>query len=193
MKRILTITFVLSIAGSFCAVAGFFSYYYYTLYQNSVNGLEARIESRVSTVETELKWVKEHRPHVRSIRLTGFVSTTDHEPKGFLTAVPTNEPVQYHVSNSKFGWLIEPEIRLPKDSDICQHEFIVNVEPHAGWVLDAWVSPSQTTDPHPGIDEIYVPSFEATNSFTLIIRPKPKTSIHHEFTVVVLVESRYER
>ena len=95
---------------------------------------------------------------------------------------------EYQLGQSKMGWLISPEVRLPVGSTALQ-EFKITLWPPGTRVMDAWVSPPGQPEAFAAFETFAVRPDEGTNSLTLRVRARPGASVKHEFTVVVLRDS----
>jgi hypothetical protein len=65
-------------------------------------------------------------------------------------------------------------------------EFRISLWPTNTRVMDAWISPPGEPEALAAFETFYVSPDEGTNSLTLRVRAKPKVSVRHEFTVMVL-------
>lgn len=186
MKRILPVATALTVAGVCCIIAAYFCHFYYTLYRHASTDLEQSVDSQIK----ELRWDVERlakQKHFRPIRARLFISTTDNQPVEWLGA-GTNGPSEYHLGQSKMGWIIQPEVRLPAGSTALQ-EFKIALWPPGTRVMDAWISPCAQADAVTAFERFAVRPEEETNSLTLSVQMKPGVSVKHEFTVVVLRDS----
>jgi hypothetical protein len=186
VKRILPVAVALTGTGVCCIIAAYFCHFYYTLYRHASTDLEQSVDSQIK----ELRWEVERlakQKHFRPIRARLFVSTTDKQPDDWL--VPsTNSPSEYHLGQSKMGWIVQPEVRLRAGSTALQ-EFKIALWPPGMRVMDAWISPPAQGDAVAAFERFAVCPDEGTNSLTLTVRMKPGVSVKHEFTVVVLRDS----
>ncbi len=186
MKRTLPIAVAVTVAGVCCIIAAYFCHFYYTLYRQASTDLERSVDSRIKQVQWDMERLAKQR-HFRAIRARAVISTTDKQPEQWF-GTQTNSPSQYQLGQSKMGWIISPELRLPAGSTDLQ-EFRVTLWPASTQVLDAWISPPAQPDAAAAFDTFVVRPDEGTNALTIKVRAKPGISVKHEFTVVVLRDS----
>jgi hypothetical protein len=185
VKRILPVAIAVTAAGVCCIIAAYFCHFYYTLYRQASTNLEQSVDSRIKQLQWDVEHLAKQR-HFRPIRARVFISTTDKQPVDWLGA-GTN-PSEYQLGQSKMGWIIQPELRLPAGSTALQ-EFKINLWPLGTRVMDAWISPPGQPEAVAAFETFTVRPDEGTNSLTLTVRAKPGVSVKHEFTVVVLRDS----
>jgi hypothetical protein len=185
VKRILPVAIALTFAGVSCIIAGYFCHFYYTLYRHASTDLEQTVDSRIKQLHWDVERLAKQR-HFRPIRARLFISTTDQQFVEWLGA--GTSPGQYQLGQSKMGWIIQPELRLPAGSTALQ-EFKINLWPPGTRAMDAWISPPGQPEAVAAFETFTVHPDEGTNSLTLTVRAKPGVSVKHEFTVVVLRDS----
>ena len=185
MKRILPVAIAITLAGVCCIVAAYFCHFYYTLYRNAPTDLEQTVDSRIKQLQWDVERLAKQK-HFRPIRARLFISTTDKEPVDWLgTGTGTSA---YQLGQSKMGWIVQPELRLPTGSTALQ-EFKISLWPPGTRVIDAWISPPAQPDAVAAFETFAVRPDEGTNSLTVTVRAKPGVSVKHEFTIVVLRDS----
>jgi hypothetical protein len=180
VKRILPVTLALAFAGVCCIVAAYFCHFYYALYRQTRTELQVSLEDQIDTLRQEMARLAKQK-HFIPIRAQAWISTTDlqaDESMGYITNPLT-------LGQSKMGWVISPELRLESGSTEL-HEFKISLWPTNTRVMDAWISPPEDPKALAAFRTFAVIPDEGTNSITLKVQAKPKTSVRYEFTVVVL-------
>ncbi len=180
MKKLLPITVALTVAGVCCIVAAYFCHFYYTLYQQTHTELQVSMDAQIESLRQEVTRLAKQK-HFKPIRARAWISTTDLQPNESL-GYTTNA---FTLGQSKMGWVITPELRL-KSGTTDLHEFKICLWPTNTRVMDAWISPPGQPEALASFDTLAVIPDEGTNSMTLRVRAKPRTSVRYEFTVVVL-------
>jgi hypothetical protein len=180
MKRILPVAAALTLAGVCCILAAYFCHFYYTLYQQTHTELQVNLDVQIDSLRREIARLANQK-HFHPIRARGWISTTDvqsDETFGYTTNQPT-------LGQSKAGWVITPELRIERGSTAL-HEFRIDLRPANTRVMDAWISPPGQPEVRAAFDTFTVSPDEGTNSITLKVQGKPRTSGRYEFTIVVL-------
>ena len=187
MKRILSLTFALTVTGVCWVVAASFCLFYYTRYQNTVTELETRIngfDSRLAALEAHK--CRELTP----VRFWGVISTTDRPMSDAMVLDVSPERRArniFEAVDSKDGCAITPELRLVLGAST-NFECEVQVEDQFGTVADAWLSHAEPYDQLAGLEEFQVDCPNKTNLVRIIARAKPNTSIQMRFEIVVLCQ-----
>jgi hypothetical protein len=180
MKRILPVTVALTVAGVCCTVATYYCHFYYTLYQQTHTELQVNMDTQIASLRQEVARLAKQK-HFKPIRARGWISTTDllpDESHGYTTN-------NFSLGQSKGGWEITPELRLESGATEL-HDFRIFLWPTNTRVMDAWISPPEHPEAVAAFYKFAVVPDEGTNSITLRVKGKPKTSVRHEFTVVIL-------
>jgi hypothetical protein len=185
VKRILLVAIALTVAGVCCIIAADLCHFYYTLYRHASTELEQSVDSRIKQLQWDVERLAKQK-HFRPIRVRLFISTTDQQPVDWVGA--GTSPGQYQLGQSKMGWIIQPELRLPAGSAALQ-EFKINLWPPGTRVMDAWITPPAQPEAVAEFETFTIHPDEGTNSLTIAVRAKSGASIKHEFTVVVLRDS----
>lgn len=186
MKRVLPLAIALTVAGVCCIVAAYFCHFYYTLYRNASTQLEQSVDSRIKELQFEVQRLAKQR-HFAPMRVRAVISTTDQEA-GHWGGEPASKPGEYQAANSKTGWWVSPELRVPAGSTARQ-EYEISLSPSNTRIIDAWISPPGEPEVLRSFSTFSVCPNEGTNSLHLIVCAKPDLSIRHEFTIVVVRDS----
>lgn len=183
MKRLLSATVLLTVAGLSCIIAAYFCHFYYTLYRDTSTRLEQNVDSRINGLQQEVDRLAEQK-HFTTIRAEGVILTSEGDTNHPASDHATN-PGEYQLSYGKGGWHISRELRLPAGS-LSLHEFDITLSPAGTRVLDAWVSPPGQPGALALFETLSARANEGTNSFKLAVRAKPGPSTNYSFTVIVL-------
>ena len=186
VKRMLPLAIALAVAGVCCVVAACFCHFYYTLYRHASTELERSVDGRISQLQGDVERLAGQK-HFSPIRARLFISTTD-RPEDDFFGPGTNRPSEYDLGNSKDGWVILPELRLPAGSAALR-EFRITLHPTGTRVMDAWITPPAQPEAVAAFETFAIRPDEGTNSLTLTVRPKRGASVKQECTVVVLRDS----
>ena len=89
MKRILTLTTALTIAGVCCVIAAFFCQFYYSRYESTVTD----VESHLNSFDMRLATLEGHKSReLTPVRVWAVISTSDK---------PADEGVRLYLSSEK--------------------------------------------------------------------------------------------
>ena len=165
-------------------MAAYFCQFYYHRYKT----LTTSLEGHVSSFEQRLASLENHKSReLTPVRVWGKISTTDLPPDEHMKFYDGEMPpgVSFEIGNSKVGWHIHPELRLPAGATSnCVYD--LHVRGKEGYLVDAWLSHAAPYQDLASFEEFRLIPLRGTNIVRLTARPKPGAFIQMRFEILML-------